>query len=194
MSRVCPCTALAASASPAPSVTHHHNSMPHLSAEAKHHILLDYSPRSAAHSFAALAERHSIAGGANVVRHWHDRWDGTPQSLERRAGSGRQRTLSAAQVRRHVSAPIRNSNRAHRPVRYTRLLPQVQAATVTQVSLRTLQRYGLEEAGGRQTRGKKRTADECQCSYTCSVCGTSLSVACAHCAVCLCSCVTFSVC
>jgi hypothetical protein len=101
-----------------------------------------------------------------VVRHWHDRWDGTPQSLQRRAGSGRPRVLSRVQVTRHVAAPIRNSNRAARVVRYGRLLPQVQAATGTNVSLRTLQRYGHNEAGGRQTRGKKRTVDECQCTHT----------------------------
>src|SRR6185312_12901126 len=55
----------------------HHTTMPHLSAEAKHHILLEYSPRSPTHSLSALAARHSIAGGERTVRNWLQRWDGT---------------------------------------------------------------------------------------------------------------------
>jgi hypothetical protein len=63
-------------------------------------------------------------------------------------------------VQLHVAAPIRNSNRASRVVHYSKLLSQVQRATGKQLSLTTLKRYGHDEAGGRQTRGKKRTADE----------------------------------
>lgn len=144
--------------------------MQHLSAEAKHHILLEYAPSEATHTFAALAERHAIAGGKRTVQRWHQRWDGTPASLQRKPGTGRARALSAAQVRRHIAAPIRNSNRAARAVRYTKLLPQVQAATGAQLSLRTLQRYGKEEAGGRLTSGKKRTAEESECAHTYAMC------------------------
>jgi len=158
-----------------------------------HPILLEYSPHSTAHSFAALAARHDITGGRDVVRRWHNRWDGTPQSLQHKAVSGRPRVLSTQQVRRHIAAPIRNSNRAHRAVRYTKLLPQVQAATGSQLSLRTLQRYGKEEAGGRRTRGKKRTAEECECNSTCVLLLRSFSVLCVHCHICTCPCLTFSV-
>lgn len=154
---------------------HHHSpalthtcSMAHLDANTKHHILLEYSPHGRDRSFAALALRHQIAGGARTVQRWHSRWDGTPQSLEEGERSGRPRVLSKREVTRHVTAPIRNSNRAARPVRYPKLLPQVQAATGKELSLRTLQRYGHEEAGGRQTRGKKRTAQEREPTQTCS--------------------------
>jgi hypothetical protein len=134
--------------------------MTHLSADAKHHILLEYSPHDATRSFAALADRHGIAGGRDVVRRWHERWDGTPRSLERKEGSGKTPLLSAAQVSRHVRAPILAANRAHRAVHYTELLPRVQAATGKQLALRTLQDYGREELGAKQRRGKKRTAQE----------------------------------
>ena len=51
-----------------------YSGMPHFSAEAKHHILLEYSPRSEGRSFAALAARHAVSGGARTVQRWHSRW------------------------------------------------------------------------------------------------------------------------
>ena len=141
--------------------------MSQLSAETKHHILLEYSPRSTDHSFAALAARHSIGGGADVVRHWHIRWDGTAASLERREGSGRPRTLRSRQVQQHVRAPIQRANRAHKAVHYTDLLAKVRQRTGTEVSLQTLRRYGKKELGAKQKHTRKRTADESECTHTC---------------------------
>jgi hypothetical protein len=141
--------------------------MSHLSADAKHHILLEYRAHSTEHSFAALAQRHGVTGGADVVRHWHDRWDGTPASLQRKPGTGKARILSAAQISRHVRAPILAANRAHRAVHYSELLPAVRQKTDTEVSLRSLQRYGKEELGGQNKHSKKRTADESECNSTC---------------------------
>lgn len=134
--------------------------MSHLSAEAKHHILLEYSPGVRGRGFKALAARHKIRGGAILLSRWRRRWNGTPQSLEEEKRSGRPRALSSAQVRRHVAAPIRNANRAARAVSYTELLPQVQKATQTDVSLRSLQRYGKEELQATAKHGKKRTSEE----------------------------------
>jgi hypothetical protein len=134
--------------------------MPHLSADVKHSILLEYAPHSPTHDFAALALRHAVKGGADVVRHWHDRWDGTPASLQRKAGTGRARTLSRADISRHIRAPLLAANRAHRAVHYTALVPSVRAKTGKQLSLRTLRRYGKDELGAKQKRSKKRTADE----------------------------------
>jgi len=141
--------------------------MPHLNTEAKHHILLEYAPHDAARSFAALAARHAIAGGSGTVARWHQRWDGTPASLEEQPRAGRPRVLSRAQVSRHVRTPILAANRAHRAIHYTDVLPRVRAATGRQISLRSVQRYGKEELGARQRRGQKRTADESQCTAAC---------------------------
>lgn len=134
--------------------------MPHLGAEAKHHILLEYSPHDTTRSFAALAARHAVKGGERVVRRWHRRWDGSPASLQERPRSGRPRALSRAQVARHIATPIRHANRAHRAIHYTDLLPQVRAATGAEVSLRTVQHYGETELGAKKRRGIKRTAEE----------------------------------
>jgi len=144
--------------------------MPHLSADAKHVILLQYRAGARGSGFHALAERYAIKGGGAEVLRWHRRWDGTTQSLGEQARSGRPRKLSSAQVRRHVAAPIRNANRAARPMRYTKLLPQVQAATGSDLSLRSLRRYGKEELGAKKTTGKKRTADERELMHACCIC------------------------
>ena len=98
--------------------------MAHLTPDAKHHILLEYSPRDATRSFAALASRHAIAGGKGTVLRWHSRWDGTVASLKRKEGSGKQRLLSRRQVQQHIRAPILAANRSHRAIHYTDVLPQ----------------------------------------------------------------------
>ena len=139
----------------------------HFSADTKHHILLDYAAHDAARSFAALAARHAVAGGARTVQRWHCRWDRTPQSLERRSGSGKARTLTAAEVSRHIRAPILAANRAHRAISYTDLLSEVQRKTGKELSLRSLRRYGKEQLGARDKHSKKRTADESECNSTC---------------------------
>jgi hypothetical protein len=159
----------------------------------KHSILTHYRARSAGQNADDIAALHRVKGGRRVINQWLRRWDGTARSLERRAVSGRPRALSKVQVTRHVAAPIRNSNRAARAVRYPQLLPQVRAATGTEVSLRTLQRYGKEEAGGRKTSGKKRTADERACTCTLQVLAAALLHLCAVCLSDTCLCLTSSV-
>lgn len=128
----------------------------------KHEILLEYVPRSATHSFSALAVRHSVAGGGEVIRRWHQRWDGTASSLYHRKGAGRPRILTHAQVKRHIAPRIRSKNRSHIPVVYPQLLPLVTAATEKSMSLRTMERYGKVDLLAQPIHGKKRTAEECE--------------------------------
>ena len=80
--------------------------------------------------------------------------------MERKKGAGRARTLTPAEVSRHVRAPILAANRAHRAIHYTDLLPSVQQKTGKEVALRTLQRYGHDELDARNKTTKKRTAAE----------------------------------
>lgn len=140
--------------------------MPHFSAERKHEILLEYSPRSATHDFAALTQRHSVGGGARVVRRWHERWNGSAASLQRRPGTGSAPILSRAEVTRHVRAPIIAANRAHRAVHYTDLLAKVKRKTRKQLSLRTLRRYGQQQLRAKDKHTTKRTAQEGECADT----------------------------
>ena len=132
--------------------------------EQKHSILLEYTPYSPTHSFSALAARHGVVGGWHTISRWHSRWNRTVASLQPMKKTGRPRALTAAEVRRHIRAPIQKANRSYTAIHYSQLQPQVQQKTGKQVSLRTIQRYGKEELNAKQIRGKKRTANECQSS------------------------------
>jgi transposase len=145
-------------------------SMKQFTPEQKHEILLEYSPRSTTHNFAALAHRHAVAGGGRTIRNWFARWDGSVASLQHAKGAGRPRSLTAEEVQRHIIAPIRRKNRAHQPILYSELQPVVEQETGKKVSSRTIRRYGKEEAGGRLKHGKKRTAEErASVQHTCSL-------------------------
>ena len=142
--------------------------MSHLTPELKHEILKEYLPHSRDNSFLALAGRHNIKGGKGTIQRWYARWDGTPSSLRQRAGAGRHRLLSAAQLRDTIALPIRNRNRAHHAVHYTELLPTVRDRTGTSVSLRTIQRYGKEIVRARDKSTRSRTAGESKCKQICN--------------------------
>jgi transposase len=131
--------------------------------ELKHHILTQYQPYSRAASFEALARRYSVKGGGSTIQYWHSLWNGTAASLQQKKGAGRPRKLSRAQVTRYVKSKVVAANRRSRAVHYPSLLPAVQAATGSDLSLRSMQRYG-QEAGVKNKRSKKRTADESESS------------------------------
>jgi len=115
--------------------------------------------------FDAIARRFCVQGGGETIRYWHSKWNGTPHSLEDKKRSGRPRRLSSREVQQHVRAPILRANRSHRAVHYTSLLTAVKEKTGKQIALRTLQDYGKKELGIKKRRGKKRTAEECECTH-----------------------------
>jgi hypothetical protein len=96
--------------------------MSQLTPDFKHHILTQYLPSSHDNSFSALAARHDVKGGKRTIQRWYARWDGTSASLEHKQGAGRPHLLSSAEINDNIRTPIRNRNRAHRPVHYTDLL------------------------------------------------------------------------
>ena len=134
--------------------------MPQLTPKQKHDILTIYSSNNNTHSFESLAHQYNIKGGKNVVWRWYREWDGTPQSLERKVGSGRPTILTPLQVNDHIRMPIRNKNRSYKPIHYPQLHSSIQQKTGKEVSLRTIQRYGKEKLDVKQKRTKKRTAQE----------------------------------
>lgn len=142
--------------------------------ELKHHILSQYEPYSRINSFQALARRYGVSGGESTIRKWHSHWNGDVSSMQHKSNARRPRKLTRAQVKRHVESRIVAANRRHEAIHYTTILPAVQAATHTDVSLRTIRRYGKEEANVKNKHTKKRTAaesestliyiqDECEC-------------------------------
>lgn len=140
--------------------------MKHLTPQHKHSILLQYQPHSRDHSFAALAARHGVAGGWQVIQKWHDRWNGTAVSLEEQPHSGRPRTLSRAEVQQYIAPPILAKNCSAQRVHYPDIHAVVEEKSGKHMSLRTLQRYGKQDLNAHQTRGKKRAADESEYTET----------------------------
>lgn len=139
-----------------------------LTPQLKDMILRQYRPFDRNNSFAALARRYDIRGGKRTVHRWYMRWKQTPDSLEQKRGAGRPRLLSAAQIRDTITLPIRNRNRAHRAVSYPQLLPTVREQTGTEVSLRTIKRYGKEVAKVHDMSTRSMTGAECKYTATIS--------------------------
>ena len=106
--------------------------MRHFSADCKHNILSEYARCSRTHGFEALALRHSVPGGAQVIAQWYQRWNGTVDSLKENPGRGRPRLLTRAEVSRHVRPRILAANRNNRAISYTQMLPAVRRTTGNQ--------------------------------------------------------------
>jgi plasmid stabilization system protein ParE len=85
--------------------------------------VLAYDPHDAQHSYAAVARRFHVRGGASAISRWHKRYDGTLKSLADRPRSGRPRILSVAQVKTSIIDAVRSYRRKHRCVSYATLLP-----------------------------------------------------------------------
>jgi transposase len=140
--------------------------MKQLTAAQKHTILLEYQPRSPTHSFSALSLRHSIKGGKKTLIRWHKQWNRTIESLERKSVSGRPSILNQREVERYITTPLRQSNQSSRPIRYTSIAKSIREKTKKNIGDRTIQMIGKHQLGGRMTKGRKRTADECKCIQT----------------------------
>jgi hypothetical protein len=136
--------------------------MKHFTPEQKHEILLEYTAYSPTHNFSALALRHSVHGGAQVVRCWYQRWNGTIASLQEKKKSGRPSILNGQEIFRHITTPIRRANRSGRIIRYTKITEGVRAKTRKSVSYSTIKRIGYKKLKVRKGRCNKRTPDECE--------------------------------
>jgi transposase len=130
--------------------------------ELKHFILTKYQHNHRGHGFEALAQQYGIAGGGRTIKGWYDRWDGTSDSLKRKPGSGRPRSLSSGEVQQYITTPIKKKNHQSRPVHYTDILRPLCENTGKRVSLRTVQRYGKENVGINSKRTIKKTKWECK--------------------------------
>lgn len=134
--------------------------MSHLTPQQKHDILRLYLSSDTRYNMTTLSQQYNIKGGRMTISRWLQQWDGSPESLERREGSGRPTILTPKEVKDNIQLPIRNKNRSFKPVHYPQLHATILQKTEKQVSLRTVQRYGKEQLGVKQIRTKKRTAQE----------------------------------
>ena len=140
--------------------------MSHLTPNEKHNILRLYVSSDHRYTMKSLSQQHNIKGGRKTMSRWLQQWDGSPESLERREGSGRHTILTSKEVKDTIQLPIRNKNPNSQPVHYTDLLPSVTEKTGKKISSRTLRRIGLDQSGAKQKRTNKRTAVESKHTHT----------------------------
>lgn len=130
--------------------------------ELKHFILSQYRSNTRGSGFDALAQKYSVAGGGKTIQRWYEQWNGTADSLRRKPGAGRPHLLSEDEVHQHITTPIRKNNRRAKPVQYRDILAPLREETGKRVSLRTVQRYGKENADIKSKTSTTKTEWECK--------------------------------
>jgi hypothetical protein len=131
------------------------------SSDLKQLILQQYSPNRHGFGFHSLATRYKIKGGAQIIKNWYDRWDGTINSLERRAGSGCTTLMNSREMKQYIATPIRQKNKKHQAIHYSTLYQKVKTKFKKQIALRTIQHYGKKRLGVKSKRTKKHSTLEC---------------------------------
>jgi len=127
----------------------------------KHSILLEYRAGDRTRSFRALARLYKIKGGESVVRNWYYRWKSTPESLERKPGSGGHAVLTPALVDKYIRKPVEKARDQHKAIEYRVLKEPLEKAVGHPMSLRTIQYYGKETVGILYQTTIPRTPQEC---------------------------------
>jgi transposase len=110
-------------------------------------------------SFQFVGKIFQINGGHVTLKQWFDRYDGTIVSLQQRYRSGRPRILSKRQVNQLVTKIVYSHNRLSRPINYKKITNSIRQKTNTNVSIRTVRRYG-KNSGIKQRKTIKRTYGE----------------------------------
>ena len=136
--------------------------MSEYSPKLKHKILSLYSPHQRGSGFDALAARFLIDGGGRTVQRWHERWNGTVESLQHKQGAGRPPLLSSEETKEHITDVVRAANQHRDPIHYPAIHSSAAADTDKQVSLRTIQRYGKEKEGITSSHTTLKTPYECK--------------------------------
>lgn len=139
--------------------------MKHPTSQQKHDILIHCESRRTNETEVNVAASHGVITTRKTIWKWRLQWNRTPQSLERKDGSGRVPLLTPTEISRHIRAPLLAANRSHRAINYTTLLPEVQRKTGKKIALRTLQDYGKQRLQAQFKHTRKRTADEGQYIY-----------------------------
>ena len=110
----------------------------------KQKVLQQYKPGVLGCGAKAVAKRFDLPDHKLVLR-WHAVWDGTKESLERKAGAGRKRKLTHEESTTHIKEFVIKRNKDGIPTSYKEVEEEVEAKTGKEISLRTVQRLGREE-------------------------------------------------
>ncbi|CAF4340181.1 unnamed protein product [Rotaria sp. Silwood2] len=93
-------------------------------------------------SFRSVANHFRIPGDHATVKRWYDRYNGNLSSLQHHHRSERAPILNKKQINKFITMVIRSHNRLSSSINYTKLVKSVREKTNTNLSLRTIQRYG----------------------------------------------------
>src|ERR1700722_17440573 len=97
-------------------------------------ILEEYQPGVRGKGLKALAKRHNIKGGHNLVKYWLSKWDGTLNSLEIMSGGDRCSILTEKEKAKHVGQYITRRSKKN-AVNYKEVKEHVENETGKCISL-----------------------------------------------------------
>lgn len=140
--------------------------MKHTGPQLKHSILTHITSQPTTDCPTTVAARHGASVSIRTLQRWNRQWKRNVASLTRKQGSGRPRTLTPKQVRKHIQTPIRKANEKPRLIHYPELVNVVQSKTQKKVSYRTIARYAKEQLNTHQVRVVKRTHAECKYTHS----------------------------
>lgn len=125
-----------------------------------------YHAHLASTSLRSVSRLFDLKGTGNTVKRWYHIWLKKNHEIKNKPKKGRTPILTRSQIDKYIARPIKEKNKKAEPVNYRMLLPQVRAKTKTQISLRTLQKYGKEKKGIKWKTVKKRTYHERRSAHT----------------------------
>ena len=144
--------------------------------EVKQLILSQYSSSDATRSFRALSHQYGMEPSGGTISRWYSDWDGTIESLQHKQGAGRPRILTRSEVTKYIQQPVAKANRSNTAIDYNEIHTRVEEKTGQELSLRTVQRYGKEDAGIKSQSTHAVTVDERQYTTPYSICLDHVSV------------------
>ena len=112
----------------------------HYTPEKMQTILEEYQPGVRG---KALAKRHNIKGGHNLVKYWSSKWDGTSKSLETLSGGDRRRIFREHEKKKYVDQYITRRSKKN-AVNYVEVKEHIENKTSKSTSGRTARRIGKE--------------------------------------------------
>lgn len=106
-------------------------------------ILEEYEPRVRGKGIRALAKKHKVQGGHNLIKYWLSKWDGTVESLETVSGGDRRSILTNREKNKYVDRYITRRSKKD-AVQYPEVKVHIENKTGKNISLPTVQRIGHE--------------------------------------------------
>ena len=115
----------------------------HYSPQEIQSILEEHEPGVRGKGLKALAKRHNIKGGHNLVKYWLSKWDGTLKSLESVFGGDRS-ILTDQEKKKYVDQYITKCSKKD-AVQYPEVKKHIEKETGKSISLPTVRRIGHQK-------------------------------------------------